>query len=171
VWRALGAGALLPARALGYLATSGRGRREVAALLGTRAAPAPPPAIPPLPARPLRIFVSCAESSGETHAVSLVRALRAAIAARGGAPPDLAGLGGVRLEAEGVRQIGRPVERASMGFRGPLENLSYYADLLRRSPSTAPPPIRTCACRSTRRRCTSRWRGSRARTACRSSTS
>jgi lipid-A-disaccharide synthase len=133
VWRALGAGALLPARALGYLATSGRGRREVAALLGTRAAPAPPPAIPPLPARPLRIFVSGAESSGETHAVSLVRALRAAIAARGGAPPDLAGLGGVRLEAEGVRQIGRPVERASMGFRGPLENLSYYADLLRRA--------------------------------------
>lgn len=130
VWRALGAGALLPARALVYLATSGRQQREMAGLLGAPAALAPEPVLPALPARPLRLFVSCAETSGETHAVSLVRALRAAIERRGGPPPEISGLGGVRLEAEGIRHVGRPVERAAMGFRGPLENLSYYVDLL-----------------------------------------
>ncbi|MFN0009711.1 MAG: lipid-A-disaccharide synthase [Planctomycetota bacterium] len=132
VWRALGAGALLPARAFGYLAARRRNRAEISGLLGSPAALAPEPAIPSLPKRPLRIFVSCAETSGETHAVSLVVALRAAIERRGGPPPEVSGLGGVRLEALGVRQVGRPVERAAMGFRGPFDNLSYYADLLRR---------------------------------------
>ena len=133
VARALGAGLLLPARALGYLATSGRRRREVADSLASPAALAADPSLPPLPDRPLRIFVSCAETSGETHAVTLVRALRAAIERRGGPPPEITGLGGVRLEAEGVRHVGRPVERAAMGFGGAVENLSYYADLLRRT--------------------------------------
>src|ERR1700741_782125 len=133
VWRALGAGALLPPRPVGYLAARRRNRAEIAALLGTPAALAPEPALPELPTRPLRVFVSCAERSGETHAVSLVHALRAAIERRGGPPPELSGLGGVRLEALGVRHVGRPVERAAMGFRGPFENVSYYADLLRRT--------------------------------------
>jgi lipid-A-disaccharide synthase len=133
VLRAAGAAVLLPLRAAGYLATRGAKRAEVARLLGQPAAPAPDPAPRPLPARPLRVFVSCAEDSGEMHAVSLVRELRAAVARRGGPPPELSALGGVRLEAEGVKHVGRPVERASMGFRGPLENLAYYADLLQRA--------------------------------------
>jgi len=131
--RALGAGALLPARALLYLATRRRQQEEIEGLLGEPAAPAPDPVPAPLPSRPLRIFVSCAEASGETHAVSLVRELRAAIARRGGPAPEIAALGGVRLEAEGVHHIGRPVERAAMGFRGPVENVGYYAELLRRT--------------------------------------
>jgi lipid-A-disaccharide synthase len=133
VFRAAGAGVLLPARAVAYLASSGAKRREVAGLLGSPASLTPEPALPALPARPLRLFVSCAEASGETHAVSLVRALRATIERRGGPSPEITGLGGVRLEAEGVRHVGRPVERAAMGFRGPFENLSYYFDLLART--------------------------------------
>jgi lipid-A-disaccharide synthase len=133
VARALGAGALLPLRAAAYLATGARQKRELTDLLG---APAPPPAsieVPPLPDRPLRVFVSCAETSGETHAVSLVRALRHAVERSGAPAPAISGLGGVRLEAEDVLHVGRPVERAAMGFRGPFENLSYYADLLRKT--------------------------------------
>jgi lipid-A-disaccharide synthase len=133
VFRAVGAGALLPARALAYLATRRSRRAEVARLLGEPAPFARDPDFDPLPARPLRIFVSCAEASGETHAVSLVRALRAAIARLGGPPPEVSALGGVRLEAEGVRHVGRPVGRAAMGFGGPIENLSYYMELLRKA--------------------------------------
>jgi len=83
----------------------------------------------------LRVFVSCAEASGEIHAVSLVREIRSAIAGLGAPAPEIVALGGVRLEAEGVRQLGRPVERAAMGLRGPMQNLAYYADLLRRCAS------------------------------------
>ena len=133
VLRAAGAGALLPFRAVRYLATRPAQRREIVRLLDTPSGVADDPEARPLPARPLRIFVSCAEASGEIHAVSLVRAIRSEIARRGGPEPELAALGGVRLEAEGVRHLGRPVERAAMGFSGPVQNLSYYADLLRRA--------------------------------------
>jgi lipid-A-disaccharide synthase len=131
ILRAAGAGALLPARAIAYLATRRKSREELVRLLAEPAGVAADPRLPELPARPLRIFVSCAEASGEVHAVSLVRELRAAISRLGGPAPEMSALGGARLEAVGVRPIGRPVERAAMGFRGPLENLGYYADLLR----------------------------------------
>lgn len=131
--RAAGSAAALPFRALLYLATRGAQRRELVRLLESPAGLAPDPSLPALPARPLRVFVSCAEASGEIHAVSLVREIRSAIARLGGPEPEISALGGVRLEAEGVRHLGRPVERAAMGLRGPLSNLSYYADLLRRA--------------------------------------
>ena len=133
VVRAAGAGILLPFRAALYLATRSAQRREIERLLRAPASIAPDPEDVALPARPLRVFVSCAEASGEIHAVSLVREIRAAVARRGGPEPELVALGGVRLEAEGVRHLGRPVERAAMGLRGPLSNLSYYADLLART--------------------------------------
>lgn len=131
ILRAAGAGALLPARALLYLATRRRSRAELARLLAEPAGVAAEPRLPALPARPLRVFLSCAEASGEVHAVALVRELRAAVSRLGGPAPEISAFGGARLEAEGVRTVGRPIERASMGFRGPLENLGYYADLLR----------------------------------------
>jgi lipid-A-disaccharide synthase len=83
-----------------------------------------------LPARPLRIFLSCAEASGEIHAVHLVEALRARARELGGPEPELVGLGGARLEASGVRLVGRPVDRAAMGIGGVLPALPYYLGLL-----------------------------------------
>lgn len=80
--------------------------------------------------RELSIFVSCAEASGETHAVSFVRALRAEAAALGLTPPRFVGLGGARLAAEGVELVGNPVERAVMGLKGVTKSLSFYLDLL-----------------------------------------
>jgi lipid-A-disaccharide synthase len=133
VLRAAGAGILLPFRAILYLATRSSQRREIEDLLRAPAPIARDPVELPLPSRPLRVFVSCAEASGEIHAVSLVREIRAAIARRGGEAPAISALGGVRLEAEGVRHLGRPVERAAMGLRGPLQNLTYYADLLKKT--------------------------------------
>jgi lipid-A-disaccharide synthase len=90
-------------------------------------------ALPPLPARPLRVFVAAAEPSGERHAHSLLNALRAQLAQAGRPAPICTGIGGALLESAGVELIARPVERASMGFRGPLANLSYYAGVLRAS--------------------------------------
>src|SRR6476659_8705178 len=107
ILRAAGSAAALPFRALLYLATRSAQRRELARLLDSPAGLAPDPSFGSLPARPLRVFVSCAEASGEIHAVSLVREIRSAIARLGAPAPEFAALGGVRLEAEGVRHLGR----------------------------------------------------------------
>jgi lipid-A-disaccharide synthase len=79
------------------------------------------------------VFVSCAETSGEIHAVGVVRALTARLAAAGAPAPELVGLGGEALRAAGVRTLGDPVSRATMGFRGALGALPYYLDLMERS--------------------------------------
>src|SRR5580765_3492580 len=87
ILRAAGSAAALPFRALLYLATRSAQRRELVRLLDSPAGLAPDPSFGPsfgpLPARPLRVFVSCAEASGEIHAVSLVREIRSAIARLG----------------------------------------------------------------------------------------
>ena len=108
---------------------------ERAELLGELAA-APAPAEPPAtraPARALRIFVSCAETSGETHAVGLVRRLRARLEECGAPAPELVGVGGERLRDAGVATLADPVSRASMGLDGALGNLPFYLDLLTRA--------------------------------------
>ncbi|MEX1025982.1 MAG: hypothetical protein WD226_12990 [Planctomycetota bacterium] len=79
--------------------------------------------------RPLHIFVAAAEASGETHAVSLVRALRAELASLGAPPPRFSGLGGERLAAEGVVLVANPVARAAMGS-DVLASLPFYVGLL-----------------------------------------
>ncbi len=86
-----------------------------------------------LPSRPLRIFISCAEASGETHAINWVRALRAVLAECGAPAPELVGLGGPQLAAQGVQLLGDPVSDARMGFSGVLQALPFYLKLLRRS--------------------------------------
>ena len=80
-------------------------------------------------ARPLRVFVSCAEPSGEIHALGLVAALRAELDALGAPPPELFGLGGTRLAAAGVDCIGDPVQRAAMGA-DVLRALPFYLGLV-----------------------------------------
>ncbi|MCK6444995.1 MAG: hypothetical protein L6Q99_01260 [Planctomycetes bacterium] len=84
--------------------------------------------VPPI-ARPLTLAVSCAEVSGEIHAVNLVRALRAELGASGAPAPRIFGLGGRALAAESVELVGRPVERATMGF-DVAHALPYYLELL-----------------------------------------
>lgn len=128
--RALGQALLLLPRALLQLGATPRLRDELARDLATTPQLAPEGPAPRLPGRPLRIFVSCAEPSGETHAVNLVRALREAAREAGAPEPGFTGLGGARLAAEGVRIVGDPVASARMGFSGVLGALPFYLGLL-----------------------------------------
>ncbi|MEY2746580.1 MAG: hypothetical protein RL112_1622 [Planctomycetota bacterium] len=128
--RALLDALLFPAR----LARSAFGAREARAeLVECLSAPAallePPPARFPAD-RPLRVLVSCAEVSGETHAQNLVAALRAAARAQGAPEPRFAGLGGPRLAAAGVECWHDTVSRAQMGFVSVLRSLPRYLRLL-----------------------------------------
>jgi lipid-A-disaccharide synthase len=122
---------LSPFHALFYLARRGRLEREFLADAARGAEPAPLPELGPLPARPLRLFLSCAEPSGEVHALSLARALHAATRARGAPDPELTGLGGPALAREGVRLLGDPLARAAMGTDA-LNSIGFYARLLAR---------------------------------------
>jgi lipid-A-disaccharide synthase len=88
------------------------------------------PALPDLPARPLRVFVACAEASGEIHGANLARRLRALAAARGAPAPELFGFGGARLRDAGVETLAEPGARAAMLGGGVLAALPYYVDLL-----------------------------------------
>lgn len=88
------------------------------------------PELPAAPPRPLRIFLSCAEASGEIHACSVVRAIRALAASAGWPEPELRAFGGAGLEAEQVATIGNPVERATMGFSSAFAGLPYYTGLV-----------------------------------------
>jgi lipid-A-disaccharide synthase len=128
--RALGGLVLLPARAFDFAMCSDALREELADELHRPVPPEPAPAHSAPPERRLRLFVSCAEASGEAHALSLVAALRERLAALGAPEPELTGLGGRRLRAAGVRLAGEPVERAAMGFEGMLASLPYYLGLL-----------------------------------------
>jgi lipid-A-disaccharide synthase len=131
--RAAGGLGLLPVRAAGYLLARDALRAELANDLSHPATIESPAELGPMPARPLRIFVSAAEASGEVHARELVRAIRTRCAARGAPTPAFVGLGGARLSEEGVELLGRPVDRASMGLSDPLRNIGFYVDLLKRA--------------------------------------
>ena len=128
--RALGALALLPVRVPAWLLASGRLRRELLGYLGRETQPVvyePPP----LPDRPLRIFVSWAEPSGELHALNLIESLRGRARRQGAPAPRFTVLGSRAREAEDLRVIGDPADRAAMGFGGPLASVPYYLGLLR----------------------------------------
>lgn len=134
--------AALPFRAGKYLARRDEELAELARALGTSAAPSPIPDFVVPTHRPLSVFVSCAEASGEIHAVNAVRAMRALVAERGGSAPRGAmdrsgsaprfvGLGGERLAAEGVDLVDDVVRDARMGFGNVIGALPRYLALLR----------------------------------------
>lgn len=127
--RALAASALLPFRALSYALSRSQHQERFRAALAAPAAPCAPPELPQID-RSLRVMVSCAEPSGELHAVNLVRAMRTALETSGSPPPVFVGLGGPRLEAEGVERIADPVSRAAMGATAGRQ-LNFYLGLLR----------------------------------------
>ncbi len=125
--------AALPFRAGGYLVHRDEERAALARALATTAAPAPVPTFQPPRDRALSIFVSCAEASGEIHAINAVHALHAALAEHGAPAPRLAGLGGARLAATGVDLVEDVVRDARMGIGGVVGALPRYLELLRRS--------------------------------------
>ena len=129
--RAVGGVALLPFRAIDFLTCNDALRKEFELDLQHAARVDDPPPAPVPTERPLRIFVSCAEASGELHATNLVRALKDELAEAGAPAPELVGLGGQRLAGEGVELIGEPVSRAAMGFDGMFAAVPYYTGLLR----------------------------------------
>jgi lipid-A-disaccharide synthase len=139
LFRALGGIALLPVRLADFFACREALGAELASDLEASFAV---PAVAPdrVPARPLRVFVSSAEASGEIHAAGFVRAARGLLAAAGAPPAEWIGLGGSLLRAEGVDTLTDPVARAKMGVGGALADLPYYLKLLERSASA----LRTC---------------------------
>ncbi|HEY0024727.1 MAG TPA: lipid-A-disaccharide synthase [Longimicrobium sp.] len=73
---------------------------------------------------PPTIFISAGEESGDLHGAALARALRERF-------PDarLVGLGGARMEAEGVRLLAGLNELAVMGFVEVLRHLPFFIEL------------------------------------------
>lgn len=126
---AAGALVLAPFRLVAYLLRRQRLLAELDRDLVTQASPPEAPAPRDLPKRPLVIFLSCAEPSGELHTLSLLAALRAELGAAGAPPPRVLGLGGPALAEAGVDIVGDPVARAAMGF-GVVAALPFYLRLL-----------------------------------------
>lgn len=134
--RALGSLLLFPPRLVHYLAR----RRKLQAELLRDLHVEPPTWSDPTPpsigsarredARALRVFLSCAEASGEVHARNTLSALRRRCAAAGLPPPIVIGLGGARMAQDGVSIVGDPVRKAAMGFSAVLGSLPFYVKLL-----------------------------------------
>jgi lipid-A-disaccharide synthase len=125
-------GLLLPLRSARFLMRARDVRTGVLLDLSSLASVEDPG--PPLqaPERPLRIFLSSAEPSGEQHAAALVHALRAELERLDAPPPRFLALGGERTRALGIETVGDPLERAAMGAK-PLGSVPFYAGLLRRA--------------------------------------
>jgi lipid-A-disaccharide synthase len=102
-----------------------------------------PPAAPPEPpdpaahaaalcARPLELFLSCAEASGEIHGRAWLAALRAELARIGAPPPRVRALASPALGAADIERLGDPVSRAAMGLSGILAQAPFYIGLCER---------------------------------------
>lgn len=124
---------LAPLRALDFVVQRRALLAELRALLDepARIDSAQPPRA--LPNRPLQVFLSCAEASGEIHALNFVRAFESACAAGGAPRPVWFGLGGQRSREAGVELIEDLVARATMGFDGVARALPFYLSVLERS--------------------------------------
>ena len=73
------------------------------------------------------IFIAAGEPSGDLHGAGLARALRAR---RPGV--RLLGLGGARMEAEGVELLAHVEELSVMGFAEVFRHLPFFLRLRRR---------------------------------------
>ena len=126
--RAVGGAIAFPFRFLAFIVRRPSIMRAVLADLGQRREPEEAGPIS-LAREPLRLFVSCAEASGEAHAVKLVEEIRSEARRLGAPEPEFAGLGGSRLAAAGVRIVGDPVSRAAMGMDA-FRSISFFRGLL-----------------------------------------
>ncbi|HEX8392720.1 MAG TPA: lipid-A-disaccharide synthase [Longimicrobium sp.] len=82
---------------------------------------------PAADARPLTIFISAGEESGDLHGAALARALRERFP-----HARLIGLGGARMQAEGVSLFAGLRELAVMGLVEVLRHLPFFMDLRKR---------------------------------------
>lgn len=73
------------------------------------------------------IFISAGEESGDLHGAALARALRARFP-----HARLLGLGGARMQAEGVELLAGLNELAVMGFVEVIRHLPFFIDLRKR---------------------------------------
>jgi len=73
------------------------------------------------------IFISAGEESGDLHGAALARALRQRFPGA-----RLIGLGGARMEAEGVELLAGLRELAVMGFVEVIRHLPFFVDLRKR---------------------------------------
>jgi lipid-A-disaccharide synthase len=115
-----------PLYVAGFMRRRGALRAEIAADLNRPAAIDEPPALRAFTQTP-RLFLSCAEPSGELHALNFLRELRQMVPGA-----SVSGLGGAALASAGVSLLGDPVTRATMGFGGIVESLPFYVGLLNR---------------------------------------
>ena len=114
--------ALVPLFLLRHFLDAKTRSAEVLDYLGTSAEPTPVPATRPLVGA--RVFISCAEASGEIHARTLVMRTPARLG-----EVAYVGLCSPALEELGVRAIGDPVSQARMGL-GVIGALPFYLRLL-----------------------------------------
>ncbi|MDA0375180.1 MAG: hypothetical protein O2865_15460, partial [Planctomycetota bacterium] len=70
-----------------------------------------------------KIFVSCGETSGETHLLHLIAAIRDGCAAERRRAPEMLGFGGSRLAEAGVDSRFPLAEHAVMGLGGVLRSI------------------------------------------------
>lgn len=80
--------------------------------------------------KPLRVFLSAGEASGDLHAACLVRALRERVG-----DVEIVGVGGDLMEAEGVRLLDNVTGRAAMWGKA-LGQIGYFRGLLGRCRKT-----------------------------------
>ncbi|HEX6751054.1 MAG TPA: lipid-A-disaccharide synthase [Longimicrobium sp.] len=73
------------------------------------------------------IFISAGEESGDLHGAALARALRQRFPSA-----RLIGLGGARMEREGVELLARLEQLAVMGFVEVIRHLPFFRDLTKR---------------------------------------
>ena len=121
---------LVPFRAAAYSCEREAEVEELHAVLAANPTPDADPELGAWPARPLIVVLSCAEASGEHHALALLAELRAQARTAGAPPPRVLGFGGALLAAQGVELLGNPVERAAMGFQGVISALPFYLRLM-----------------------------------------
>ena len=129
--RAVGGGLVAPLRYLAHVPFRTRIKYDIAADVkaGDGVIADPPPFELPKD-RPLRVFLSAAEASGEIHGASLAKALWKMAEDQGAPRPEIVAIGGDRLRALGITTIGDPVARAEMGFDSVIASLPYYVGLL-----------------------------------------
>ncbi len=75
--------------------------------------------------RPVRVFISAAEPSGDAHCAAVIRALKQRAPA-----VSVVGVGGPKMESAGCELLARPVERAVM-LMGALKEIFYFYGIFR----------------------------------------
>lgn len=129
--RALFDVALLPLRLFAFTLESPALRDELRGYMGTAPEdPVEPAGVWPTD-RPLRVFLSWAEASGELHALELKERMVRRAQAAGVPAPQFTALGSRAQERADLRIVGTPADRAAMGLQAVLGAVPYYLGLLR----------------------------------------